>query len=120
MRRKTGVQGEEIVQDLLNFSDWECNRVGQKWLGFPSGLGVREYWALVYGNVGADIFEFISKTAFWECILSIFGDALSNNNIDREGRHDVYLFLFEKKNLFIGPISANLSRWSTYSIRFKL
>jgi len=46
-RRKTGVQGEEIVQDLLNFSDWECNRVGQKWLGFPSGLGVREYWVSV-------------------------------------------------------------------------
>ena len=63
MRRKTGVQGEEIVQDLLNFSDWECNRVGK------NGLDFRD-WAC--GNIGHQFRELLElifsslfpKTAF--------------------------------------------------------
>ena len=42
-RRINHAEGEEIVQDQLNFNDWECDRVAQKWLRFPSGLGVWEY-----------------------------------------------------------------------------
>ena len=42
-RRINHAEGEEIVQDQLNFNDWECDRVAQKWLRFPSGLDVWEY-----------------------------------------------------------------------------
>ena len=62
-QRKNGTQGEtalqggeEIARNPFNFKDWECDRAAQKWLEFQPVLGVREYWAVVQGTVGAAVF----------------------------------------------------------------